>query len=885
MRIGGVPQFFLEAKQPSKNLKNDSSYSFQLRRYGFSAGLPLNILTDFEELSIYDCRIKPNLKDSTKIGQKFYFEYKDYVSNWNTIWDLFSREAIENGSLDYYKEEKIKGTSRVDKEFLAYIETWREELAKNICLRNRDISESNLNYAVQKIIDRIIFLRICESRGIEVEDTLKNAVDKIDTYQNLIKIFEGADEKYNSGLFHFKDEKNISEGKDNITPSLAIDAKVLNTIIGSLYDGCPYEFSVFPADILGRVYEQFLGKVISHKENSTKVIVEEKQEVRKAGGVYYTPEYIVKYIVEHTVGALVEGKKIKDLEQIRVIDPACGSGSFLIVAYQYLLDKYLDLYIEDGAEKYVKGKTPVLFQSEDGSYQLTLEERKKILLNNIYGVDIDAQAVEVTKLSLLLKVLEYEGEEIKQQTLFNERVLPDLFNNIKCGNSLVGSDISSGVLDFDTKELIKINPFDWNIEFKEIMACGGFDCVIGNPPYVDSEEMVKSNPLLRNYATQGKYYVAQGNWDLYCIFVERGCQILKKDGYLGFIIPNKFLSMDYGDSMREYLSTYQMQEIIDYSSISVFHDFSKEKSIAVYPIIIIVNKNLIKKRCLYKKIVEEDYLHKVLYEKEALVQDKSWASKLDIFTAIIEKIEKTIPLLRDCDYLLLESPATTNEAYIVSDIVEDREYDNKYFKLVTSGNIDRYGSLWGISKTQYIKKSYRTPLIDKNKLRKVLPKRVVQSEREKIIFANMTRCIEGMLDSNKEYYAGKSTTILFAKKSINLKLVLAIVNSSVFNMIFYARNKYTAMQGGALNINKNNLSAIPFPDLLEIDNKTKEKIIKLATQMSLFVEEYNKTEDKKEKTILEKQIQVIDKEIDNIVYKLYNLAEEEINLIERNTKK
>lgn len=874
MRIGGESQFYLEAKQPSKNIKEDNTYSFQLRRYGFSAGLPLNILTDFEELSIYDCRIKPKASDSTLIGQKYYFEYKYYFENWKTIWDLFSREAVENGSLDYYREKKIKGTSRVDKEFLEYIEKWRKELAQNICLRNRSISEANLNYAVQKIIDRIIFLRMCESRSIEVEETLKQTIDNIDTYKNLIKLFKEADEKYNSGLFHFKKEDNILEEKDDVTPNLIIDSKILNNIIESLYDSCPYEFSVFSADILGRVYEQFLGKVVSHKESSTRVSIEEKMEVRKSGGVYYTPEYIVKYIVEHTIGTLVENKKIKDIEKIRVIDPACGSGSFLIVAYQFLLDKHLDSYIDDGAEKYIKGKNPILFKTEDGIYQLTLEERKKILLNNIYGVDIDVRAVEVTKLSLLLKVLEYEGEEIKQRFLFNERVLPDLFNNIKCGNSLVESDIS-----IDAKELLNINPFDWGIEFKEIMNNGGFDCVIGNPPYVDSEEMVKSNLILRNYATQNKYVVAKGNWDMYCIFVERGNKILKKESLLGYIIPNKFLSMSYGDALREYLSNYQVKEIVDYSSVKVFYDFSKEKNVAVYPIILIMNKNSNNKKCKYKKIIRDDYLYKILYEKETNIKNKEWADKLDVMSSIIKKIEENNAGLGI--YCLLESSATTSEAYIISDMVEDIKYSNKYFKLINSGTIDRYNSLWNIKKTQYIKKSYQSPCVDKELLGKKFPKRAKLSNSEKIIFANMTKCIEGFFDKNKEYYAGKSTTVLL-KKDVDLRLILAIVNSKVFNMLFFAKNKYTAMQGGALNIDKNKLSVIPCPNLFEIDNKYKNTLIDLVEKIINLLEEVNKIDSKEQKKIFEKQIEKVDSQIDKIVYVLYGVDKEEIALIDSN---
>ena len=182
-----------------------------------------------------------------------------------------------------------------------------------------------------------------------------------------------------------------------------------------------------PADILGQVYEQFLGQVIRITP-ARQVKIEPKPEVKKAGGVYYTPTYIVDYIVKNTVGKLVDGKTPRQLVKIRVLDPACGSGSFLIGAYQFLLNWYRDEYVKDGPQKH---KNEIV-RDEVGNWRLTLNEKKKILTRHIYGVDIDTQAVEVTKLSLLLKVLEGES----QFKLFHERALPDLGNNIKCGNSL-----------------------------------------------------------------------------------------------------------------------------------------------------------------------------------------------------------------------------------------------------------------------------------------------------------------------------------------------------------------------------------------------------------------------------------------------------------------
>ena len=234
-------------------------------------------------------------------------------------------------------------------------------LAQNIALRNPKLTQRELNFAVGRTIDRIIFLRICEDRGIEPEGQLMALQNGTNIYQRLIRIYYSADEKYNSGLFHFREEKDRFEPPDDLTLNLSIDDKPLKDIFKSLYyPESPYEFSVLPADILGQVYEQFLGKVI-YLTAGHRAKVEDKPEVKKAGGVYYTPTYIVDYIVKNTVGKLLEGKNPGprgSASNIRILDPACGSGSFLIGAYQYLLDWHRDRYIEDGPEKVGKGSKP-----------------------------------------------------------------------------------------------------------------------------------------------------------------------------------------------------------------------------------------------------------------------------------------------------------------------------------------------------------------------------------------------------------------------------------------------------------------------------------------------------------------------------------------------
>ena len=450
-RIGGTRKFFVEAKKPSVNIAEDIGPAYQLRRYAWSAKLPLSILTDFEEFAVYDCRIKPDKSDKASTARILYLTERDYLTRWEDMAAIFSKDAILKGSFDKYADSvKLKkGTAGVDAAFLREIETWREILARNIALRNPHLTQRELNTAVTVTINRIIFLRICEDRGIETYGQLMALKNGTNIYERLITIYHAADDKYNSGLFHFRTEKDRPAFPDTLTLNLAIDDKALKDIFTSLYyPDSPYEFSVLPADILGQVYEQFLGKVI-HLTAGHRAKVEDKPEVKKAGGVYYTPTYIVDYIVKNTVGKLLfssnadgdstpaKSRKAvtpKQAAEIRILDPACGSGSFLLGAYQYLLDWHLAWYVDNDPGKWTKGKSPVLCQGPGGDWRLTTSERKRILLNNIYGVDIDPQAVEVTKLSLLLKVLEGENDQTlsNQLRLFRERALPDLGNNIKC---------------------------------------------------------------------------------------------------------------------------------------------------------------------------------------------------------------------------------------------------------------------------------------------------------------------------------------------------------------------------------------------------------------------------------------------------------------------
>ena len=561
-RIGGTRKFFLEAKKPSVDIKTDAHPAYQLRRYAWSAKLPLSVLTDFEEFAVYDCRVEPKLSDKASVARVLYLNFREYVSQWEEIAKIFAREAILKGSFDKYAEstKAKRGTAEVDDAFLSEIENWRADLARNLALRNPQLSQRDLNFSVQRTIDRIVFLRICEDRRIEVYGRLQALLNGEHTYRRLYQLFREADQRYNSGLFYFQKEKDRVEPPDDLTPELEIDDAVLKKIIRRLYyPDSPYEFSVLPADILGQVYEQFLGKVIRLTEGH-QAKVEDKPEVKKAGGVYYTPTYIVDYIVKNTVGKLLENKTPKQAAKLRILDPACGSGSFLIGAYQYLLDWHRDWYSDNDPEKWGTGKNPAIYQGPGGEWKLTTTERKRILLQNIFGVDIDAQAVEVTKLSLLLKVLEGESEQTlaTQLRFYHERALPDLGRNIKCGNSLISPDFyeQSEMLFLDEDERYRINVFDWKTEFSDIIKAGGFDVVIGNPPYGVPFLEMENDYLAGHFPETEKFP------DSYCLFMVEALRLVRDGGFLSFIVPNTFCDLENCDAFRGWLLRgYMLQDI------------------------------------------------------------------------------------------------------------------------------------------------------------------------------------------------------------------------------------------------------------------------------------------------------------------------------------
>ena len=881
-RIGGVRKFFLEAKKPAVNIKEDIHPAYQLRRYGWSAKLPLSILTDFEEFAVYDCRVKPAKTDKVSHSRILYMRYTDYIERWDELVNIFSPNAILKGSFDKYVKLKKtkKGTAEVDKAFLQEIERWRELLARNIALRNPNLTQRELNFAVQQTIDRVVFLRICEDRGIEDYGRLMALQNGNNVYRRLFQLFRKADDKYNSGLFHFKKEKS-RENFDNLTPNLIIDDKELKSIFKNLYyPDSPYEFSVLPADILGRVYEQFLGKIIRLTPKH-QAKIEEKPEVRKAGGVYYTPTYIVNYIVKQTVGKLVEDKKPGPrgaVSKLKILDPACGSGSFLLGAYQYLLDWHRDQYVNDDPEKWAKGRTPRLYQTDRGEWRLTTDERKRILLNNIYGVDIDPQAVEVTKLSLLLKVLEGENEQSigKQMALFQERVLPDLANNIKCGNSLIGPDFHENqqMSLLDEEEMYRVNAFDWEAEFSKIMQAGGFDAVIGNPPYGALFLNEEIEYLLTNY-NSFEYQL-----NSFVIFMERGSSILKLNGKISYITPAVFLAQHYFKNIRKViLENYSIEKIL-ILNYKVFKDADIGDTC-----IFVFNNNKSKNNIIRYSTLRKETEFNDIFLNERGQNDFLTNPRYEIYLSAnkklfskIENISISLGELANCIMGIKPYQKGKGKPKQIEQTVKSRVYDSNtkkdelYKNYLIGKDIDRY-MIYPLEQ-RYIK--YGEWLAE--------PRFTAPFEKNKIILRQTSDRIRAVMDQEKHYNLNNIYNIELKNTSYHYNYILGIINST---LMVYIYQKIVPEKGKLFaEIKKVNLVKLPIRKIEFTDQNEKamhDNMSELVNQMLNLNKKLNNAKLPQEKNLLQRQIETTDKQINQLVYELYDLTEEEIKIVESET--
>lgn len=517
-RINGIPKFFLEAKSFREDLDN-KNFVEQAINYSWHKGCTWAILTNFEGLKIFNAEVKTSSPWMSQLKPTLHCN--EFVEKFDELY-LLARQSFENRLLDTEAEKWNKKAKKasIDKQLLTDFTRFRTILSKNISKLNsaKKITEQELDECVQRILDRLMFIRNCEDRELEPKTLIANYREWASKGKgHLIKSLRAT-------FLHFDDEYNSKIFAKHLCDDLEIDNEVLREVIEGLYttkDNETYDFAIIDADVLGTIYEQYLGHILRKTEKTAKVT--DNHTHRKEQGIYYTPPYIVNYIVRSTLGKVLKGKKV-DVEHLRVLDPACGSGSFLIKAFDVLNE-----YYKENDEDYKQ--TQLDLQSG-----IPFKTKSRILQNNIFGVDLDRQAVEIAQLNLLLKIAE-KGHR-----------LPLLEKNIRTGNSIV-----------DDENFASSKTFKWEKEFSEIISNGGFDVAIGNPPYVRQEELSELKPYLEaNYSTY------QGTADLFVYFFEKELKLLKENGYFSMIVSNKWLRAGYGKNLRKFISDFWIEELIDF---------------------------------------------------------------------------------------------------------------------------------------------------------------------------------------------------------------------------------------------------------------------------------------------------------------------------------
>jgi adenine-specific DNA-methyltransferase len=620
---------------------------------------------------------------------------------------------------------------------------------------------------------------------------------------------------------------------------------------------------VLPIEILGSIYERFLGKTIRFraiKGDTHTAIIEEKPEVKKAGGVYYTPQYIVDYIVKNTVGEKIKNKTPEDIANITILDPACGSGSFLVGAYQYLLNYHLDYYAQ---AKNVKAalKSGKIYEAAFQSYKLTIEEKQNILTNNIFGVDIDSQAVEVTKLSLYLKLLENEGKEA-EGWLFrysDKTLLPSLEDNIKCGNSLIGTDFyAQPDLDLTDDDRIKVNCFDWEKEFAGIFKMGGFDVVIGNPPYVRPHNI--ENNVKEYFWKHFSTFVAKS--DMYSCFMEKGIILIKRDGIFGFIVPHTWTSLESFTSIRKYIlnncSIIQLAQLPK----KVFADATVETCIFVFEkqinnkqIIHINNIDMNGKVTFIRKFPQNEIKNAHLYNFQLYGRDAG--------QEIIEKIRNIgIPLNKYIRFVYGFKTADDDK------FISQKKVNKDYKLFIRSADIFRYRYNMPSEYVWYVPE-----IMIKNR-RSARPGEIDRFLSEKIIVARMGKKLIASYDSGGLFV--KDAMLLLNNSTLSLKYILALLNSKLIN--YYYEEYFIT-----IDVLKNALLSLPILNLdLSVKvNKTKhDNLVALVDKMLELKQKEAAEKNQQLKTMISRQIEGVDKAIDTAVYGLYNLTEDEIKVVE-----
>ena len=866
------------------------------------------------EMNEYQVFFLENLKDD--------LEFKKFIY----VLSFYSLVGTENKKVKTMElsEEYQKNQAEIEKKFYNEYKNIRMHIFENMRKNNSQINEHILIEKVQKLLDRFLFICFCEDKGLlphnsydkivqrgEVIDDIFESFKMLCNWINIGNLKNGIN-KFNGGLF-----KN-----DDILDSLYVD----NEVFEEMKKISEYDFdSELNENILGHIFEQSVSDIEELKKFVSGEEFDSKKSKRKKDGIFYTPKYITKYIVENSIKNWLDDKKKelgedelpelteKDFEisyaskksdkriysenlkkyidfwtkyreavkNIKIVDPACGSGAFLITAFEYLLNynDYLDNKIFDLT----------------GVKDLFSDTTKEILQNNIFGVDLNKESVEITKLSLWLK------------TADKNKTLASLENNIKCGNSLI-----------DDPEIAGEMAFDWEKEFPEIFENGGFDIVVGNPPYgVNFDD--KTKEYLSNFDELVPDY------GIYIYFISLYKKILKKNGYLSYIFPNTFLSTLFGKKYREnLLKEISIKEIVDLSDDNTFIDASVRTIIFSF-------KNLMENRgSIFTKVENKNFRLFETYSKNEILENVENISSLFFQTKDEKEIVKKIKqnkIIKDffevSQGLIPYDKYRGHDEYTIKNRIwhSNIKKDETYKKELKGGDVNRYSLNW--NGELWI--SYGEWLAAPRDKKFFVNKRVLIREiTDKKLFACYTE---------EEFYNTPSLiNIINENSTLELKYILTLINTTLLGW-YHNKTSPKANKGLFPKILVNDVRHLPIKEIsledqqpfiekadkmLSLNKELQEKVSsfqrliarkfeleKLSTKLqdwyllefSEFIKELKKSkikfslkeemeweeiflEKKEEAEKVKNKIEITDKEIDGMVYKLYGLNEEEIRIIE-----
>ncbi|MBI4568153.1 MAG: N-6 DNA methylase [Planctomycetes bacterium] len=566
--VGGERIVYVDAKRFDADLWDDEHVSLQVRSYGWSAGFRVGYACSFREFAIWNCRIKPDGLEEPTVAMVRHVPYTKYEEEFDLLWDYLSREAILSGSLSrrHPDEERPRGTKTLDEDFEEKLSEWRVGLAKSIIRHEETRDPEIISGASQRILDRIVFLRLCEEIGLEPYGEMLSLANDEDGFW---PVFMEAHEKryrtvYDGLLFPAKEEEDPTNVEHHLR-QWWLKGEIFKTIARGLYHPQPYQFDVVPIELLGGVYERFLGKRL--RITGSKVEEEFKPEYQRTKGAVYTPAWVVRRVVERTLAPLIDGATPDDILGLRVLDPACGSGGFLLGVFDFLEEAILEWARAHPTNRRLGN---LVARDADG-LRLTVDTSRRIITGCLHGVDIDPNAVEVARMSLALRHVERFAADLPETP---RDVLAGIGRNVRQGNSLVGPDIAG--LGLEPDRVRRTMPFSWKdrvVGFGNVMDEGGFHAVVGNPPYVEVKRYREWMPEMYRYLKESGVYVttAQGKTDISVPFMECAVRHLRPGGRMGFIIQNRFFKTDYGEAARRWLRQGRLLEAVeDFRDLQVF---------------------------------------------------------------------------------------------------------------------------------------------------------------------------------------------------------------------------------------------------------------------------------------------------------------------------